>query len=441
MNRTSLKHVTPVALMCTFFLINGCGDSSNNVAVAPQTPEPPVLPVTITSFGPNAVSVWNEVAANTINIPAAATGTPEERQPNYSVDLATIHVAIYDAVIAISGTHKPYAITPTTVAVGASMDAAVSAAAYNVLRGLFPARSSVYQATYDSLLLVIPEGDAKTRGIALGAEVARGVLALRANDGRDVSLAVYVPGTAPGKFRGVNPIGRSNSNIKPFALTSAAQFRAPGPPALDSAAYVTDFNESKSMGAAVNSMRSSAQTEVARFHTEPPPRFWPRNARQFATNSQNLADNARLMALIWVAQADATIACFDSKYFFEFWRPISAIVLADGDGNLATAADATWAPVVPTPNHPEYPAAHSCVSTATAEVVRGFFRTDQISFKLDSTVADTVVHSFTSTGEFVNEIQAARIHGGMHFRTATVHGAAIGSNVAKLILDNHFLRR
>ena len=438
MKRNIMKPSAILACLCTLFLINGCSEKNNDVAVVP---EPPVLPVTITSFGPNAVSVWNEIAANTIIVPPAATGTPEERQPNYSVDLATMHVAIYDAVVAITGTHKPYAITPTTAAAGASMEAAVSAAAYNVLRGLFPARSGVYQGTYDSLLQTIPEGDAKARGVALGAEVARGILAMRANDGRDISLPAYVPGTAPGKFRGINPIGRSNPSIKPFALNSAAQFRAPGPPALDSADYTSDFNEVKSMGAATNSMRTAAQTEAARFHTEPPPRFWPRNMRQFATNSQNLADNARLMALIWVAQADATIACFDSKYFFEFWRPTSAIVLADTDNNLATAADATWTPVVPTPNHPEYPAAHSCVSSATAEVVRGFFRTGQVSFKLDSTVADTVVHSFNSTGDFVNEIQAARIHGGMHFRTSTVHGAAIDTNVAKWIIDNRFQRR
>ena len=110
-------------------------------------------------------------------------------------------------------------------------------------------------------------------------------------------------------------------------------------------------------------------------------------------------------------------------------------------GAAATAADATWTPVVPTPNHPEYPAAHSCVSTSTAEILRGFFRTNQVSFKLDSTVSDTIVHSFTTTDEFVNEIQAARIHGGMHFRTATIHGAALGTKVAKLVTESYFRPR
>ena len=438
MNRNTLTHGALIVVGCALWLMNGCSD---NASTTTTLIEPPVPPVTITSFGANAVSVWNEIATNTINVAPAATGTPEERQPNSAVDLATLHVAIYDAVIAIAGTHRPYAITPTTISAGASIDAAAAAAAYGVLKGLFPARSSVYQGTYDAGLLAIAEGDAKARGIALGAEVARGILALRANDGRDVSLAAYVPGAAPGKFRGANPIGRTTSSIKPFAMNSASQFRAEGPPALDSSAYTADFNEVKAMGGAVNSSRTISQTEVARFHTEAPPRFWPRNTRQFATSQQNLADNARLMAMIWVAQADATIGCFDSKYFYEFWRPTSAIVLADTDANLATAADATWTPVVPTPNHPEYPAAHSCVSASTAEILRGFFRTNQISFKLDSTVSDTVMHSFTTTDEFVNEIQAARIHGGMHFRTSTIHGAALGTKVGKFVVESFFRPR
>ena len=147
------------------------------------------------------------------------------------------------------------------------------------------------------------------------------------------------------------------------------------------------------------------------------------------------------MAMIWVAQADAMIGCFDSKYRFEFWRPTSVIALADSDANAATASDATWTPIVPTPNHPEYPAAHSCVSAATVEVIRSFYHTRQVSFKFDSTVTDTVVHSFATTDELVNEIQSARIHGGMHFRTSTVDGATLGTQVGKWIVDNHFKPR
>ena len=215
--------------------------------------EPADRPVTITVAGPNAVSVWNEIATTTINMPRTATGTPEEQRPNYAVDLATVHVAIYDAVMAIAGTHRPYAITPTAAAAGASQEAAVAAAAYRVLLGLFPSRTAQYQAAYDSFLATLPDGTAKTQGLAVGAEVAAGILALRAGDGRSVVLAPVRAGQRPGQFRGTNPIGRPNAFIKPFALTTIAQFRAPGPPALDSAAYAADLNETKTLGSATSS--------------------------------------------------------------------------------------------------------------------------------------------------------------------------------------------
>lgn len=415
-----------VLVLGALWVLNGC-QSIESPRRAPT--------VTIVTYGANPVSVWNEIATNTITVAPAASGTPEERRPTYAFDLATVNLAIYDAVIAIARTHQPYAITPTTDSTGASMEAAASAAAYGVLKGLFPSRSIIYQSTYNLLLATIPEGDAKTRGIALGAEVARGIIALRANDGRDKSFAPYVASTAPGKFRGNDPINRHYPFVKPFTMTSAAQFRAVGPPAPGSSAYAADFNETKLLGSADSAVRDAVQTEVARFHTEPPTISWSRNSRQFATSQQNLADNARLMAMIWVAHADAMIACFESKYHFEFWRPTTAIALAE------RAADPKWTPVVPTPNHPEYPAAHSCAAAATAESVGIFFGTRQVSFNFDSTVPGSVVHRFTTTDELVNEMQAARIHGGMHFRTATVDGAALGAKVARWSAAHHFQRR
>ena len=229
--------------------------------------------------------------------------------------------------------------------------------------------------------------------------------------------------------------------IKPFALTSASQFRAPGPPTLDSSTYAADFNETKAYGSATSTVRTDAQTENARFATDPPPRYWPRNLRQFATASQSLVENARLMAMLWVTFADAIIGCVESKYFYEFWRPTSAIQLADSDSNPATEADPAWAPVVPTPNHPEYPAAHSCGTASVAETLKAYFGTDQVSFNFDSGVAGTVVHSYQTTDAAVNDVQLARIHGGMHFRTATVHGAALGVSTARWVVDHHFRPR
>ena len=416
--------------LCGGLALAGCGGDDDSEDV----------PVTVTVAGPNAVSQWNEIATTTINLPASATGTPEEQRPNTAVDLATVHVAIYDTLMAITGTHRPYAITPMSAAAGASQQAAVAAAAYRVLLGLFPNRSASYQAAYDTFIAALPDGAAKAESLALGAEVAAGVLALRANDGRAVALATYVPGIGPGQFRGVNPIGRPNPFIKPFALTSNAQFRAPGPPALSSAEYAADVNETKALGSATSSTRTAEQTEIARFHTQAPPTYWPNNLRTFAMADRSLAEHARLLAMAFVTQADAGNACYESKYHYQFWRPSSAITLADTAGNDATIADAAWAAVVPTPNHPEYPAAHSCVSGATTVVLRAYYGTPNVTFDMSSTVTGTT-HRYTTTAALIDEIQVARIAGGMHFRKSTVDGAALGKSVADWVLAHHFQPR
>ena len=174
--------------------------------------------------------------------------------------------------------------------------------------------------------------------------------------------------------------------------------------------------------------------------TEAPPVFWTRNLRNFAMTNRSIAEHARLLALLWVVQADAANTCFESKYNFQFWRPTSAIQLADTDGNAATNVDAAWAPVVTTPNHPEYPAAHGCVSGSMMSAIAGYYGTPKVTFDVNSTVTGTT-HSFTTTQAFVDEIQTARIAGGMHFRTSTVDGAALGKNVAEWVLGHQFQPR
>ena len=301
------------------------------------------------------VSRWHDVAGVATAVPASPSGaTPEERAGG--PDMATVQLAVYDAVVAIAGGHKPYAVKPAAPTHGASIEAAANEAAYRVLLGLFPSRAALYQGLYDTHRRRDRRRAAKTRGIAVGAEVAQ-AHARAARERRPLGRPgrPIVPGTRPGEFRGVNPINRQAPYIKPFALTSLAQFRPPGPPALDSAHYAADFDEVKAFGGAVSALRTAEQTEVARFHTAPPPRNIPTNLQQFATSHASLADNARVMAPLWTAAQDAGNACFEAKYHFNFWRPQSAIPLAADDGNAATIADAAWTPVVPTPNHPEYP--------------------------------------------------------------------------------------
>jgi PAP2 superfamily len=393
--------------------------------------------------GADVITLFDEVAELTVT-PIGVTYpavTPEEIRTVYANDLATVHVAMYDAVVAIRGGYEPFAVVPTSPTAGASANAAAAAAACGVLRGLFPNRAPQYEPACQSYVGALPDGNAKTRGLAVGAEVAQGTLALRANDGRSTAVT-YVPGSDPGDFRGINPALPFAPFMRPFALTSASQFRAEGPPDLTSFDYAKDLNEVQVLGSAASLVRTAKQTDLARFHTEAPPRFWPRNVRRLASDHRGVVENARLMALLWVAQADATVACFDSKYHFDFWRPLSAIPLADTDGNPATVADPAWTPVVPTPNHPEYPAAHACNAAAVAEGIERYFGTSKVSFVIDSAVAGlaTPVIRYKNTADFVRDVQNARIYGGMHYRSATDDGATQGARVARFIVKNYFKR-
>ena len=396
--------------------------------------------ITIKGETPTAISRWDEIATITANAPPTPSGSPAEQRPAVSEDIALVHIAIYDAVMAIERVYTPFAVTPAANASGASLDAAIGAAAYGVLSGLFPNRKSLYQAAYASHNAAIADGDAKRKGLALGAEVATRLIALRGDDGRMVALAPFVPGTTPGAFRGTDPVLRYFPSFKPYALKNSAQFRSPPPPALDSAVYARDVEETRLLGGAASKTRTAAQLEAARFHTERPSDIWPRNLRQFAMTKASTAEIARTMAMIYVALADSEIACLESKYHYLAWRPISAIALADTDGNPATDADPSWKPVLPTPPHPEYPAAHSCVSSALQGALQALYGTDRVRFGFDSKVTNTR-HEYASAQDFVDETTIARIAGGMHFRCATEAGVRLGANVAKWVSENYFKPR
>jgi hypothetical protein len=413
------------------FSLGACGASRGEAAA-----------VAISSTQANVVSYWNEVANRTVNAASATNTTAEEQRPSYHADLATVHVAIYDAISAIDGRYKPFAITPTTPSAGASLDAAASAAAYGVLRALFPNRGAQYQAAYDSRIAATPAGEARAKGLALGSEVAAAVVAWRANDGRSVVFAPYVSGTAPGRFRSASPtpFNRHVPFIRTFSLTGVDQFRPAAPPLLGSAAYATAFNQSKAVGGTVSAARSAEQLEIARFHTEPPNLFLTRNLGRFASSTADVADAARLMAFIYVIHADAIGACFEAKYFHETWRPLSAIPLADTDGNADTTSDPAWTPVLPTPNHPEYPAAHSCTSGALGETLRQYYGTRQVSYTFDSAVTGTM-RTYATTDALDDESRIARVYGGMHFDFSTAAGAELGVRVAQWVGAHHFGRR
>jgi hypothetical protein len=416
---------TVAAGLALLVLLTACGGGDNDAAPAI------VQPVTLTTTPVNAVSTWHDIGVATVNTPGATATTQEELRTSYNVDMATMHIAIYDATAAIDKRYKSYGPTPVAAAAGASMEAAVAAAACGVLRALFPNRGAQYEDAYKTYVAAIAAGEAKDKGLVLGAEVAQAIVAMRRDDGRAIVLAPYVASTAAGRFRGVNPVSRFQPAIKPFVLSSVDQFRPAAPPALDSATYATDLKEVKALGGTVSTSRTADQLEMARFHTEAPPIFLTRNFGQFARTTTNVPDAARLMALIYVVNADALGACFEAKYFYDSWRPQSAIVLGTVD------PDASWTPVLTTPNHPEYPAAHGCTVGGLSELMRQYYGTKSVTFSLDSKVTNTT-RTYTSTDALIDEVKVARIYGGMHFRFATVAGTELGTKVANAVIQGKF---
>lgn len=389
----------------------------------------------------SVVSDWDVVAAATINAPAGVypAVTPEEQRSFYSLDLSTVHVAMYDAAVAVAGGYQPFA-TAIAAPAGASIEAAVGGATCRVLSTLFPNRAPAYAGACTGFVPGAGGGAAHAAGIAVGVAAADGILARRANDGRMTNVT-YVPTGLPGDFTpfpaGSTPVAPFLPYVRPFAIRSASQFRADGPPALDSPQYAEDFNQVRLLGAAGSTVRTAEQEEIARFHTEPPPLFWSRNFRRLFAVERPVVDNARLAAMLWVGHADAIIGCFESKYTYRFWRPRVAIPSAADDGNDATTADPAWLPVVPTPNHPEYPAAHGCAAGAAAQALSDYFGTKRIHFYFDSTVTG-MQHHFESTDELLKELQYARIYGGMHYRTSTVHGGVLGRKTVAWINKHNF---
>lgn len=386
--------------------------------------------------GADVITTWHDVATN-----ASAVAPPAER-PAAGLDWALVHGAMYDAVNAIQPRRSVLFASPTTAAAGASVDAAAASAAYTVLSALFPSQQSTLFAAYGASLAAIPDGDAKTRGVQVGTEVGQGVLATRAGDGR-YAVVPYVFGSGPGVYQATPPAFGSPvlpwlAQVRPFVLTSFEQVRGDGPPALTSATYAADYAETKAYGALFGSLRDDAQTEIGRFHTENPTRFWGRNIGALAAGMNlDVPDHARLMASLFVSYGDANIACWNAKYEFNRWRPVTAIPAGDTDGNAATVADAAWTPLAVTPPHPEYPAAHGCAAGALMEALRDFRGTKRIAMSFTSTVTGAT-HTFARTDDLLEEIVNARIYGGMHFRTSVEDGEALGKRVAKWVVRRKF---
>jgi hypothetical protein len=360
-------------------------------------------------------------------------------------------VAIYDAVESIDRRYQPYnALVPGA---SGSLSAATAKAGHDVLVGLFPLQAAAIDADYASYLAA--NGiDSNDPGISVGTQAAAAILILRMNDGRfPANPQLFLGSTAIGKWRptpsllpGPPPSGAPGltpwlANVTPFTMKSGSQFRVDPPPALTSSTWAEDYNETKSVGAFNSATRSPEQTEIGYFWADSGPLLWQNALRYISrTYLTDTGDSARLFALADVALADAQIACWDSKYFYSFWRPITAIRLGDQDGNAATDADPNWQPLINTPNFPEYPSGHAAVSGAVSHALRLLFGTDDLNFQMTSTNPNAVqkTRSFARFSQAEDEVIDARVYVGIHYRNSDRAARAQGFQVANWVFKNFF---
>lgn len=355
--------------------------------------------------------------------------------------LAVVHTATYEAVNAITHRYPDDGLMLGATS-DASIDAAVAAASHAALSKLLPAQQAAIDASYQATLAKIADGKAKSDGIGVGERAAQAVLAARENDGvagtetyrPQTSAGTYVPTTLPAALHWP---GR-----KPWLMTSAAEFRPGPPPALNSETWTRDYSEIKAMGAKNSAQRSAEQTAVAKFWEATLPPIYYGVVRSVADMpGRDVTRNARLYAVVAQATDDALIAVFDAKYHYAFWRPITAIRNGDNDGNSATERDASWAPFIDTPMHPEYPCAHCIVASTIGTVLKAELGdTPAPTLTTTSYTAGNVVRSWSSIDAFIDEVSNARIWDGVHYRHSTEVGKAMGKQVGELAAKRYLTK-
>jgi hypothetical protein len=384
----------------------------------------------------NTVTDWNAIASNTIIKVGGMGPSPA------GIYFAYASIASYDAVNAIDRDAQPFFYDGRAWP-RASKDAAAATAAHDVLAYYFPKQQTALgmslQATLDGISAPQSEKDA---GVSAGQAAAAALISNRANDGL-LANVTYTPRTGPGAWQPTPPgflapatpwVGQ----MQPFTMSSASQFLPAGPTPLDSAEWERDYTITRLLGAKDGSARTPKQTEIGIFWTE-------NTAQQYARLSNNLAmqnnldveESARFIAMFWTAYADAAIGCYNAKYTYGFWRPVTAIPA--GGGNTDLASDAAWTPLATTPNHPEYPAAHACLTGAASTVIAEYFHTSQLPLMVDSVAFSPAhQHTFANTDDFLNEVQWARIYAGFHYYHSVVDGGNLGKSVAQNLVKKYF---
>jgi hypothetical protein len=375
---------------------------------------------------PDAVLRWNEVVLKAIK-------TDRTPPPKAARNLAIVHAAIYDTLNAIERTHRVYRVRARPAG-AASLEAAVAVAAHRTLTDLYPRQRETLDAELDAELARVPDGAAKEGGITLGQQVAEKMLEWRANDGANrrvtyeprIEAGIWRP-TPPGKRSALLPQWRY---LTPFAIPSTARFMPPTPPGLTSAAYRTALREVKELGGLDSDNRKAEQTLIAWFWddgegTVTPPGHWNQIAQTVSRQrGLTLAENARLFALLNVSLADAAILCWEAKFAFSYWRPITALHDADLDG---------WDSLLVTPPFPSYPSGHSTFSGAAATALARFFGTNAIRFTIGSDDAPGAKRTFKGFWEAAQQAGRSRIYGGIHYEFDNREGLSCGRELADYV--------
>jgi hypothetical protein len=387
------------------------------------------------------VIAWNQELLRIVKTPAAQPATVHPTR-----SFAILHAAIYDAVVSITQDDPPYLVS-VQASHEARPDAAAATAGHDVLVALYPAMQETLDHQLANELAAIPTGAGKQQGIQVGHMVAGRLLSIRANDSSAATPPPFVPGNQPGDYRSTSPnfpapVFTTWGRVTPFVLDNAAQFRPEAPPALSSAAYAQALNEVESLGQNTSTTRTTDQTVIATFWAPPIWNTWNEIAENAAlAHHSNLETTARLFAVLNLSFADSAIAFYDAKYFYQLWRPITAIRLADTDGNPATVDNPAWTPLAVTAADPSYPGAHSTISAAGAAVLSAFFGSrDHIRVTSDGLPG--TVRTFNSYQNVAKEAGLSRIFAGQHTRIDHEAGLELGNNIAHFVLhasaSSHF---
>jgi hypothetical protein len=387
----------------------------------------------------DVVTEWNQTAVTLTLLPASALAPVQQTRV-----MAIVQVAVHDAVNGITGDYETY-LSPGPAPENASPEAAAIAAAHHALRNLFqlsPSQDASLDASYADSLAAHGLSTSDP-GIEYGRSAAAAILALRANDHSAQAQFNYTaPGAgAPGVWvplTSAPALLPGWGNVTPFVLRSGSQFRPDAPPALDSEQYAKDYNEIKEIGRLNGSTRTDLQTQIATFWRASPTAIWNPVIRQvLAARSPDLSATARTFALFYLAAADASVACWEAKYYYNFWRPQPAISNGDFDGNDLTAGEAGWTPLFATPAHPDYTSAHTTNSSAMATIL-GLLFEDNPGAPIVVTISG-ITRQWDTFSAGVEEVIDARVYSGIHFRTADEVGARMGRQVARFV-STHALR-